>query len=292
MTTMWPYEQYKAHVEAYMDAMLPLPDTNWPEVTAPKMLVEAMRYSLLTGGKRLRPVLLLAAYHLYQPAIASALPFAAAIEMIHTYSLIHDDLPAMDDDDLRRGVPTSHVKYGEATAILAGDALLTMAFEIMSQSAHPEALPAIREIAGRAGAGGMVAGQMADLAKNDQPDVAYIHLHKTADLMTAPVVAGLLLAGAPAHAVASGRAFAQHLGLAFQIADDLLDIRGDEAVLGKRTNKDADASKRTWPQVYGVSKAEQDALAFAERAAQDAAGMGEDVSFFVSLARQAVKRVQ
>ncbi len=258
----------------------------------PASLVHAMRYSLLAGGKRLRPVLLLSAYHLHQDDIQDALPFAAAVEMIHTYSLIHDDLPAMDDDDMRRGIPTNHVKFGEATAILAGDALLTMAFEVMAASQAPHALAAIREIAMRSGPAGMVAGQMADLAETNKPEVAYIHQHKTADLMTAPVVAGLLLAGADDNAVAAGRTYGLHLGLAFQIADDLLDITGDPAALGKRTNKDEQAGKRTWPQVYGAEQAAKDAQEHADLAAQAAQGMGEDVSFFVSLARQAVQRVQ
>ena len=292
MTALLAYDQYKVRIEEYLDALLPVPDSSWPEHAAPKTLVEAMRYSLLAGGKRLRPVLLLAAYHLHQSDISPALPFAAAVEMIHTYSLIHDDLPAMDDDDLRRGVPTSHVRFGEAAAILAGDALLTMAFEVMAKSDHPRALLAIREIASRAGATGMVAGQMADLAEGDKPDVAYIHRHKTADLVTAPVVAGLLLAGAPEAAVEAGRTYGLHLGLAFQIADDLLDIRGDAALLGKRTNKDQDAGKRTWPQVHGVNQAQRDALAHAERAVAAASGMGQHNAFFASLAHQAVQRVQ
>lgn len=286
------YEALCSALETYMDGVLPLPDTLWPEGNMPRTLVEAMRYSLLAGGKRLRPVLLLAAYGLYHPDIAPALPFAAAVEMIHTYSLIHDDLPAMDDDDLRRGRPTNHIQFGEATAILAGDALLTMAFELMAQSKHPRALPALGEIALRAGARGMIAGQSADLAQDEKPDVAYIHQHKTADLLTAPVVAGLLLADAPQTAIQAGKQYGYHLGLAFQIADDLLDLEGDEATLGKRIHKDMDAGKRTWPQVHGVEKARWDALHHAQLAQQAAQGLGSETAFFVWLAHNAVQRVQ
>ncbi|MGI6655144.1 MAG: polyprenyl synthetase family protein [Christensenellales bacterium] len=286
------YEALRSALETYMDGVLPLPDTLWPEDNMPRTLVEAMRYSLLAGGKRLRPVLLLAAYGLYHPDITQALPFAAAVEMIHTYSLIHDDLPAMDDDDLRRGGPTSHIQFGEATAILAGDALLTMAFELMAQSKHPRALPALGEIALRAGARGMIAGQSADLAQDEKPDVAYIHQHKTADLLTAPVVAGLLLADAPQTAIQAGKQYGYHLGLAFQIADDLLDLEGDEATLGKRTHKDAEAGKCTWPQVHGVEKARRDAFHHAQLAQQAAQDLGRETAFFVWLAHNAVQRVQ
>ena len=247
-------------MNAYFDAIqkaletcgLLLPDPGRPvtepepeapaEGAVPQPLRSAMRYSLLLPGKRIRPVLLLAAYHLLRDDWQEAVPFACALEMIHTYSLIHDDLPAMDDDALRRGKPTNHRVYGEAMAILAGDGLLNMAYETMlaaplTQKAPERALPAIREMAERAGVRGMVAGQVLDVTMEGQPPrkdiVRYIHLHKTADLLTAPLTAGLMLAGADEAQLELGRRYGRGLGLAFQIEDDLLDLEGDVKLLGK-----------------------------------------------------------
>ena len=219
-------------MNAYFDAVqkaletcgLLLPDPGQPvtepepeapaESAVPQPLRSAMRYSLLLPGKRIRPVLLLAAYHLLRDDWQEAVPFACALEMIHTYSLIHDDLPAMDDDALRRGKPTNHRVYGEAMAILAGDGLLNLAYETMlaaplTQKAPERALPAIREMAERAGVRGMVAGQVLDVTMEGQTPrkdiVRYIHLHKTADLLTAPLTAGLMLAGADEAQLELGR---------------------------------------------------------------------------------------
>ena len=244
----------------------------------PQPLRSAMRYSLLLPGKRLRPCLLLAAYHLLRDDWETVLPFACALEMIHTYSLVHDDLPAMDDDALRRGKPTNHRVYGEDMAILAGDGLLNMAYETMLEAPyaqkHPaEAMRAMREIACRAGVRGMVAGQTLDVKLEGHTpsfeSVRYIHLHKTADLLTAPVVAGLMLAGATEEQLNAGRAYGRGLGLAFQIIDDLLDLEGDVASLGKETGMDAQRGKMTWPAVRGVEQARADA-AEAVRSAVDA----------------------
>jgi len=219
-------------------------------------------------GKRLRPALLLAAYHLIKEDWESVIPFACALEMIHTYSLVHDDLPAMDDDALRRGKPTSHRVYGEDMAILAGDGLLNMAYETMLDAPftqeHPaEAVRAMREIATRAGVRGMVAGQTLDVKlEGKEPSlesVRYIHLHKTADLLTAPVVAGLMLAGANEEQLEAARSYGRGIGVAFQIVDDLLDLEGDVAALGKETGMDAQRGKMTWPAVRGVEQARLDA---------------------------------
>ena len=244
----------------------------------PQPLRSAMRYSLLLPGKRLRPCLLLAAYHLLRDDWETVIPFACALEMIHTYSLVHDDLPAMDDDALRRGKPTNHRVYGEDMAILAGDGLLNMAYETMLEAPyaqeHPaEALRAMKEIACRAGVRGMVAGQTLDVKLEghtpSMESVRYIHLHKTADLLTAPVVAGLMLAGATEEQLEAGRAYGRGLGLAFQIIDDLLDLEGDVASLGKETGMDAQRGKMTWPAVRGVEQARADA-AEAVRSAMEA----------------------
>ena len=230
---------YKAQLEAYLK--------NLPMAGAPDRLREAMRYSLLNGGKRLRGCLLLAACELGGGDAEAALPFAAALEMIHAYSLIHDDLPAMDNDTMRRGKPTNHVVFGEALAILAGDALLTHAVEVMAASGHPNAFPALGEIIRAAGVGGMLAGQTLDVTNEGaEPDIRLveeIHRGKTAALLTAPLTAGLILAGAEGALVEAGREYGFHLGMAFQIVDDLLDLEGDPALMGKTLGKDQEEGK-------------------------------------------------
>lgn len=247
------------------------PEENLP----PQPLRSAMRYSLLLPGKRIRPSLLLAGYHLLKEDWESVLPFACALEMIHTYSLIHDDLPALDNDPLRRGKPTNHLVYGENMAILAGDGLLNMAYETMLNAPfaaeHPaQTVNAMREIAHRAGVCGMIAGQTLDVKleghEPSRESVRYIHLHKTADLLTAPIVAGLMLAGASEEQLEAGRAYGRGLGLAFQIEDDLLDLEGDVAALGKETGMDAQRGKMTWPAVCGVEQARLDARTAVEEA--------------------------
>ncbi len=277
------------------------PPSNPPKDTAiPEPLVSAMRYSLTLPGKRLRPALLLAAYHLFTPDWTAAMPFALALEMIHAYSLIHDDLPALDNDDLRRGKPTNHKVFGENIAILAGDGLYSLAFETMLDAAvtwpHPDrAIAAMEEIARRAGVRGMIAGQTLDVSlENTKPDekcVAYIHRHKTADLITAGIMAGMLLGGANNAQLAEGQTYGQSLGMAFQIVDDLLDVSGNVAMLGKQTGKDQELGKMTWPEVYGVDASRTAAKTYIQKA-EDAIGIfGDDASFFITLARQMLTRV-
>lgn len=265
----------------------------------PQPLRSAMRYSLLLPGKRIRPVLLLAAYHLIRDDWQSVLPFACALEMIHTYSLVHDDLPAMDNDDLRRGKPTNHRVFGENMAILAGDGLLNMAYETMLNAPftaeHPaQAVAAMREIAKRAGVTGMIAGQTLDVKlEGHEPcreSVRYIHLHKTADLLTAPVTAGLMLAGATDEQIAAGQAYGCGLGLSFQIQDDLLDLEGDVALLGKQTGMDAQRGKMTWPAVCGLEKAREDAGQAVQSAVNAMAVFGERADFLTTLARNTLAR--
>ncbi len=269
------------------------------ENVPPQPLRSAMRYSLLLPGKRIRPALLLASYHLLKEDWQCVLPFACALGMIHTYSLIHDDLPAMDDDALRRGKPTNHRVYGENMAILAGDGLLNMAYETMLDApytvAHPaEAVKAMAEIARRAGVRGMIAGQTLDVKLEGhvptEASVRYIHLHKTADLLTAPVTAGLMLAGATDEQLEAGRVYGQGLGLAFQIEDDLLDLEGDVAALGKETGMDAQRGKMTWPAVRGVEQARRDAGEAVEKAVAALSVFGKKAEKMSELARKTLVR--
>lgn len=265
----------------------------------PPLLHEAMEYSLCAGGKRLRPVLLLAACETLGGHAEDALPFACALEMIHTYSLIHDDLPAMDNDDLRRGRPTSHKVYGEGMAILAGDGLLSAAMELMLRHAVRQGMRGIRAaeaIARRAGVTGMIAGQVMDVTgEGSQPTrekVGYIHLHKTADLLTAPIEAGFLLAGADDATVAAGCKYGQGLGLAFQMVDDLLDVEGDAASLGKTPGKDAAEGKLTWVAVCGMEKTREDAASAVDAAVVALRDVPGDTNFLKTLALSTLNRVQ
>ncbi|MCP9772917.1 polyprenyl synthetase family protein [Synechococcus sp. Tobar12-5m-g] len=247
-------EASRQRVEAALESSLA------PE--RPESLREAMRYSLLAGGKRLRPILCLAACELAGGDGSLAMPTAVALEMVHTMSLIHDDLPAMDNDDLRRGRPTNHKVYGEAKAILAGDALLTRAFEMValrSPGVPPERLLAVvGELSLAAGAPGLVGGQVVDLeceAKQvDLDTLEYIHLHKTGALLRACVVSGALIAGASEPLLGALRTYARGIGLAFQIIDDILDLTASSEVLGKTAGKDLAADKTTYPKLLGLEE--------------------------------------
>jgi geranylgeranyl diphosphate synthase type II len=232
----------------------------------PETLRQAMRYSLLAGGKRLRPVLVLATLEAFGNPIATGVPVGCAVEMIHTYSLIHDDLPAMDNDDFRRGKPTNHKVYGEAMAILAGDALLTQAFETVCEAEAAGApavsvLKIVRELASYAGARGMVGGQCADMeGENTQLTLAqlkYIHQHKTADLLVFCVRAGAILANADERQLALLTRYANNIGLAFQIQDDILDVTGDFAKIGKPVGSDEQRHKSTYPSLIGMEESRE-----------------------------------
>ncbi|HKY22701.1 MAG TPA: farnesyl diphosphate synthase [Vicinamibacterales bacterium] len=237
----------------------------------PAGLHDAMRYSLDAGGKRLRPILTLAAADAIAGntasavlTISAALPAACAIELIHTYSLIHDDLPAMDDDSLRRGRPTNHIVYGEGIAILAGDGLLTEAFALMSTEPRDPALAvrkirAMQVVATAAGACGMVGGQAIDLmavgtaGTFTEQSLQDMHARKTGALIRAAAVAGAIMAGGTDDAIDAVEEYGRHLGLAFQIIDDILDVEGDAKALGKTAGKDARAGKPTYPSIYGLA---------------------------------------
>ena len=286
MTSPPGFDRYlqtrRTELDAALEAALPTPRD------CPPLIAEAMRYSLFAGGKRLRPILALAAAEAVvesghtdtradDAGMTLAMPAACAVELIHTYSLVHDDLPAMDDDGLRRGRATAHVVYGEGVAILAGDALLTHAFVVLTHRRQSDTPPgfdrrrlrAIARVAEAAGAAGMVGGQVLDMAAtgtgpgdadsnrrdgSDEAALREMHERKTGALIGAAAVAGAILAGGDETAVATVDRYATHLGLAFQIVDDILDVEGNASDLGKRAGKDADARKRTYPSIHGLDR--------------------------------------
>ncbi len=253
--------------------------TDMDALNAPPILADSMRYSLLSGGKRLRPALCLASCELCGGRAEDALSCAAALEMIHCYSLVHDDLPAMDNDTLRRGRPTNHVVFGEANAILAGDGLLSLAFRLLAADARPEAA---LEIA--AGAFDMVSGQSMDInAAGEAAQLPLIHKKKTGALFLAAVRAGARCAGADGGQLGALSEFAEAFGLLFQITDDILDACGSAAALGKSVGKDAAADKLTFVTLLGVEGARAAAAEAAERALTSLLSFGADAAFFQSL---------
>lgn len=263
----------------------------------PAKLQESMAYSLLAGGKRLRPLLVLLACEACGGAIETAMPAACALEMVHTYSLIHDDLPAMDDDDLRRGRPTNHVVYGEAMAILAGDGLLTLAFEIISQGIADKSVAAdcCLELAAAAGWQGMVAGQVADLEAEHQgianlDQLEAIHRRKTGRLLCCALTLGARIAGASADWRNRLESYGFAVGLAFQITDDLLDVAGDPAKLGKGTQKDAEHGKLTYPALLGIEESRRRAGRLIDEACRALEPFGERARTLIALAHYVGER--
>lgn len=232
----------------------------------PPAIFQAMRYSVFAGGKRVRPILAIAAAEALGGTAADVLPLACALECIHTYSLIHDDLPALDNDDYRRGRLTNHKVFGEANAILAGDALLTFAFELMGDARHwPQFVPervvqVMHEVAYAIGTFGMIGGQVVDLQMEGQDvdllALQYIHAHKTGALIRTSVRSGALLGGGSPAAVEALTHYGTHIGLAFQIMDDILDVRGDEQLMGKALRKDNERRKATYPRLVGLAESE------------------------------------
>jgi len=266
----------------------------------PEIIHEAMRYSIFAGGKRLRPVLVLAGAECCGAKPETVLPTAAAMELIHTYSLVHDDLPAMDDDDLRRGRPTNHKVYGEAVAILAGDALLTKAFELISKNAKIRGVPskAVAEVVGLvshgAGTFGMIGGQVVDLESEhktpDQEMLQYIHLSKTAALIAASVVGGGLYAGGSEDQVKQLRCYGQSIGLAFQIVDDILDVTQTSEQLGKTAGKDLASEKATFPALFGLEESRKRASALLTSAGDALKGFGSRAETLETIARFLIER--
>lgn len=260
-------QQQKAAVEQALDRSI--------AIARPEKIYEAMRYSLLAGGKRLRPILCLATCELTGGTQEMAMPTACALEMIHTMSLIHDDLPAMDNDDFRRGKPTNHKVYGDDIAILAGDGLLAYAFEYVAtqtKNVAPENILRVVACLGRTvGAAGLVGGQVLDLESEGKTDItaetlSFIHTHKTGALLEASVVSGAMLANAPAEDIARLSQYAKDIGLAFQIIDDVLDITATDEQLGKTAGKDLQAQKATYPSLWGLEKSQQKARELVDNA--------------------------
>ncbi|MBD1859016.1 polyprenyl synthetase family protein [Leptolyngbya boryana CZ1] len=272
-------------VEAALDRAFP--------VVYPDKIYEAMRYSLFAGGKRLRPVLCLAACDLFNGTPEMSIPTACALEMIHTMSLIHDDLPAMDNDDYRRGKLTNHKFYGEAVAILAGDGLLAYAFEhIVEETRNVSAdrlLKVISRLGRAAGAAGLVGGQVVDLECEGVKDITldtlnFIHTHKTAALLEASVVSGGILAGGSESDLQRLSRYSQAIGLAFQIVDDLLDITSTQEELGKSIGKDANVEKATYPRLLGMEESKRQAQQLIEQAKAEVAGFGEQALPLMAIA--------
>ncbi len=286
------FEEDRLAVDAHLEKLLP------SETTPPASIHEAMRYSVLAGGKRIRPILCLQTARIFTTDVTPALHPACAIEFIHTYSLIHDDLPALDNDDLRRGKPTSHKKFGEAAAILAGDALLTLAFEVVAAAPvdAERRVAMLTEIATAAGTvNGMVGGQVADLEAEGKPVakkmLEYIHRSKTAALIRASVTAGALCVGASQEDVARLRRFGEKIGWAFQVTDDILDVEESSTALGKTAGKDIAQQKATYPAVYGLERSHEIANDLATRAIAeltpfaDKASRLRDIAEFLVLRR-------
>jgi geranylgeranyl diphosphate synthase type II len=290
------YLEEKRHlVDKFMDTALP------PEGAYPQSLHQAMRYSLFAGGKRLRPILVIASFEAVGgKKSAWLLPVASAMELIHTYSLIHDDLPAMDNDDYRRGKPTSHKVFGEAIAILAGDALLTLAFGLITHKKPPrgqisdQLIRIVHEVAWGAGFGGMIGGQAADILSEgkevDQSTLEYIHRHKTAVLIRTSVKAGAILAGATKPQLAALARYGEDIGLAFQVVDDVLDIEGSQEELGKNVRSDSSKGKKTYPDFFGLSESKRKAKILVEQAIESLSRFNQKADPLRAIAHYIIER--
>lgn len=289
----YTFDDYKQIIEEHLTDFLP--DIDHKSIT----LYESMKYSLLAGGKRIRPVLLLAACDFCGGRFEEALPYACAIEYIHTYTLIHDDLPCMDNDDLRRGVPTNHKVYGEAVATLAGDGLQSAAYEAMQRdmllylddpTSLKKRIRAAYEITKGCGCRGVVAGQIADMEaenKNCSPELLdFIHLNKTAAMITAAIRAGAALGSPDPEMLENLTIYAENLGLAFQICDDILDVVGDAEEMGKMTGMDQENQKSTYPAIYGLEKSRERLTELTDTAIDALSCYYDNAELFNLLARQ------
>ena len=261
------------------------------------IIYKAMRYSVFAGGKRLRPILMMNTCKMCGGDVNEVIPFACALEMIHTYSLIHDDLPAMDNDDLRRGMPTSHIKFGEATAILAGDALLNKAFEVVSQynGNNPQrAIKAMNMLAVSSGTEGMIGGQIVDMESEGKDitldELKYLHLNKTGAIIRSACTVGALMGGASDGEIKAVDEFAQNLGVAFQIQDDILDVTSTLEELGKPVFSDEKNEKTTYVTLYGIEKSKEIVKKLSDEACEILSSFGEKAEFLVELTKYLTDR--
>ena len=293
MSKRYSLNEYVEIINKYLETAIP--ECDFGE----EIVHNAMSYSLGIGGKRIRPVLVLEFCRVCGGDIEKALPFAAAIEMIHTYSLIHDDLPCMDDDDMRRGMPTCHKKYGEEYALLAGDALLTRAFGLIAESLiakeTPEvAVKAIAELSLLAGSNGMIGGQVVDLKNEDKPCTLEVlqtmDSLKTGALIRCAAVLGVLAAKGNKDQLESAKGYADNLGHAFQIVDDILDVVGDEKELGKPIGSDAQSNKSTYVSILGIDKSKEYADEYTNKAISSLDIFGEESDFLKKLALSLISR--
>ena len=287
-------DEHRSQVDRYVDGVLPSGETR------PRVIHRAMRYAVFAGGKRVRPILALATAQVLERPVEPVMPLAAALELTHTYSLIHDDLPSMDDDDYRRGKPTLHKQFGEGIAVLAGDALLTLAFQhLAAQPDQVEAKRRLKVIALLARAigtlGGMIAGQVVDLLAQGKPytaeELEYIHESKTGALIHSSVYCAAVLCQADDQELGELSAFAARVGLAFQVVDDILDVEGSREEMGKESGKDLEVQKATYPHLFGLSKSKQIATRLVEEAILHLEFLGSrgdilrELACFISLRR-------
>lgn len=270
-------------------------DLYLPEIENPQSVIyTSMRYSVFAGGKRLRPMLMWEAAKIFGKDWDCVKEFACALEMIHTYSLIHDDLPAMDNDDLRRGMPTNHIKFGEDIAILAGDALLNKAFEVAVRSKNDNALKALKILSDSSGTEGMIGGQVVDL-QSEGKDIAldelqYIHSLKTGALIRCACTIGAILAGADESAVNAMDEYAKNLGIAFQIRDDILDVKGNAETLGKPIGSDEESDKNTYVKLCGIEKSEELVKEYSQKAKNALSPFGNKADFLLKLTDYLIDR--
>ena len=289
-------EEKKEIVDSALERYFP------KEIEFPSILHKAARHSLFAGGKRIRPILSIAAFEAVEGKGSGILPFACALEMIHTYSLIHDDLPAMDNDDYRRGKPTCHKEFGEAVAILAGDGLLTEAFKLMTELATQEGLRCngrvvlnmIHEVAHAAGISGMVGGQVVDIKSEgkevDLPTLEYIHTHKTGKMILVSIRLGAILGGAKEQTLRALTYYGERVGLAFQIADDILNVEGKSDLLGKKTGGDLTKGKVTYPSLLGLDESKKRAKELIEVAVDALGPFGSEADPLRGIARFIISR--
>lgn len=284
-------KEYISLIDKHLDEYIP--EKNNPQ----SIIYKAMRYSLFAGGKRLRPVLMLSCCKMCGGDINEVIPFACALEMIHTYSLIHDDLPAMDNDDLRRGKPTNHIKFNEATAILAGDALLNKAFEVVSSyngQNIERALKAINMLAMSSGTEGMIGGQIIDMESENKSitldELEYLHLNKTGAIIRSACTIGALIGGGCEEQIEAADNFAKNLGIAFQIQDDILDVTGTEEELGKPIGSDANEHKNTYVTLVGPEKSEELSKKYSNDAKKSLEIFGKKADFLKSLTDYLITR--